>query len=76
MKKIITWKYMYKLPNSETRVPVRGGIEFTTTEKTCGPYGFTDTTDTDTVEGHMLLTVYGRAGGGFDKINFVFDRCV
>ena len=71
MKTIITWKYMF-----HQTIPTRSGIQFITTEKTCGPYGFTDTTDIDTVEGHMLLTVYGRAGATIDKINFVFDKCV
>ena len=67
--KVNTWYYNY------ASFPVRGGIQFFTTEKTCGPYGITGN-DMDTVEGYTLLTAYGRVGWSFDQIVFVFDRCV
>ena len=75
--KVKTWHYDYMDHDYPAiTYPVRGGIQFFTTEKTCGPYGFTSTDDTQTVEGFTLLTAYGRVGYGFDKIVFVFDRCV
>ena len=74
INKIKTWNYDY-VRATET-FPERGGIQFFTTEKTCGPYGFTNTNDTITTEGHTLLSIYGRCGLSFDKMIFVFDRCV
>ena len=74
INKIKTWNYNFIA--AEQIYPVRAGIQFFTTEKTCGPYGFTNTDDTTTTEVHTLLSIYGKAGASFDLIVFVFDRCV
>ena len=51
-----------------------GGVTFTTTQKTCGPYGRV-TNVVQHFEGHMLLYFAGRNGEVFDQFEPVFDYC-
>ena len=61
---VILWK----------KFPVLAGITFVTTHKTCGHYGQVSDNKNE-AWGHMLLYVNAKTGGGFDKLEFIFDFC-
>ena len=53
--------------------PKPSGLSFVTSHQTCGPFGKTDMSDSDVIEGEKLLYIEGSNAAIIDSLGFVFE---